>query len=199
METSVSRSSTTTSSWSFSVRSPHISPPLPSHSRPPPQPKTATTSPLTPPADFPPLTAKKGKIIWIFTVPIYWALGFIVAGAVPQLGDISSLVGAFCIGNFTYTFPALLKIGFEIKKGAMLPSEGFDQATGKYVRHDGGMKRWIRGYKKSFFLTSFNIFYFLGALVVCGMGSFSAIKALITAFNGGTVATAFSCISPLAG
>jgi hypothetical protein len=132
-------------------------------------------------------------------VPIYWALAFIVASAVPQLGDLSSLVGAFCIGNFTYTFPAMLKIGFEIKKGAMLPGEAFDPITKKYNRLDGGFKRWARGYKKSFFLTSFNIIYFFGSLVVCGLGCYSAIEALISAFSGGTVATHFSCISPYAG
>ena len=132
-------------------------------------------------------------------VPIYWALAFVVAAAVPQLGDLTSLVGAFCIGNFTYAFPALLKIGFEIKKGAMLPEESFDPITKKYTRLDGGVKRWLRGYRKSFLLTSFNIFYLLGALVVCGLGCYSAIMALISAFDGGTVATQFGCASPYAG
>ena len=122
-----------------------------------------------------------------------------MAGAVPELGDFSSLVGAFCIGNFTYAFPALLKIGFEIKKGAMLPEESFNEETKKYVRVDGGMRRWWRGYKKTIWLTSFNIFYLLGALVVSGLGCYSAIMALISAFSGGSVATSFSCASPYAG
>lgn len=138
--------------------------------------------------------------MWVIMVPVYWALAFVVAGAVPQLGDITSLVGAFCIGNFTYAFPALLKIGFDIKKGAMLPDEHFDEATKKYVRLDGGMKRWIRGYRKTIFLTTFNIIYMLGAFVVCGLGCYSAIEALISAFgDGGTVATSFGCTSPYAG
>ncbi|KEQ95906.1 hypothetical protein AUEXF2481DRAFT_4173 [Aureobasidium subglaciale EXF-2481] len=147
---------------------------------------------------FPPLTAKAGKMIWVVMVPVYWALAFVVAGAVPELGDFSSLVGAFCIGNFTYTFPALLMIGFQVKKGAMLPDEGFDEATGKYVRHDSGVKRWMRGYRNTFWFTSANIIYFLGALVVCGLGCYAAIEALITAFSGGSVATSFSCKSPYA-
>ncbi|PVH80837.1 amino acid transporter-like protein [Cadophora sp. DSE1049] len=148
---------------------------------------------------FPALTTFKGKLIWVAMVPAYWALGFVVAASVPNLGNFSSLVGAFCIGNFTYSFPAILKIGFDVKKGAMLPDEVFDEITKKYIRHDEGMKRWIRGYKKTWMLTSFNIFYALGALVVCGMGCYSAIKALMTAFgDGGTTATAFSCTSPYA-
>ena len=148
---------------------------------------------------FPALTTKRGKLIWVAMVPVYWSLAFVMAGAVPELGDISSLVGAFCIGNFTYTFPALLKIGFEIKKAAILPEESFDEATKTFTRHDTGLKRWWRGYKKSFLLTSFNIFYFLGSLVVCGLGCYSAIMALISAFSGGSVTTSFSCRSPYAG
>lgn len=132
-------------------------------------------------------------------MPLYWALAFIVAGAVPQLSDVSSLVGAFCIGNFTYAWPALLKIGFEVKKGAMLPEEEFNEVTKKYTRHDGGMKRWIRGYKKFWWFNTFNVIYFFGALVVSGIGCYSAIKALMSAFgNGSTVATSFGCTSPFA-
>jgi hypothetical protein len=133
-------------------------------------------------------------------VPLYWALAYVVGSAIPNFGDLTSLVGAFCIGNFTYAFPAMLKIGFDIKRGAMLPEESFDEATKKYVRLDGGMKRWWRGYKASWLLTSFNIFYLLGALVVCGLGMFSAISNLISAFGAGTtVATSFGCTSPFAG
>ena len=159
----------------------------------------SSTSVLTPFADFPTLATKKGKVIWVLMVPLYWSLAFIVAGAVPQLGDLTSLVGAFCIGNFTYAFPALLKIGFDIKKGAMLEGESFDEVTKKYTRLDGGIKRWMRGYRKTFLLTSFNIFYLLGALCVCGLGMYSAISALISAFSGGTSTTSFSCVSPYAG
>lgn len=138
--------------------------------------------------------------MWVAVVPVYWSLAYVIATAVPNIGDISSLVGAFCIGNFTYTFPALLKLGFDIKKGAMLPDEHFDEATKTYVRLDGGFKRFWRGYMKTFWMSSFNIFYFLGSLVVCGMGCYAAIEALISAFgSGGTTATHFSCISPYAG
>lgn len=138
--------------------------------------------------------------MWIFVVPVYWALAYVIATAVPNIGDISSLVGAFCIGNFTYTFPALLKLGFDIKKAAMLPEESFDPVTRRYMRVDNGMKRWIRGYKKSFVMSTFNFLYFLASLVVCGLGCYAAIEALISAFGGGgSTTTHFSCTSPFAG
>ena len=131
-------------------------------------------------------------------VPMYWALAFIIAGAIPNFGDFQSLVGAFCIGNFTYAFPALLKIGFDVKRAAMLSDEVFDEVAKKYIRKDDGWKRWWRGYKRTWLITSFNIIYLLGALVVCALGMYSAIEALITAFGGGTVATSFGCTSPFA-
>jgi hypothetical protein len=137
--------------------------------------------------------------MWVFVVPVYWAIAYVIATAVPNIGDISSLVGAFCIGNFTYTFPALLKLGFDIKKGAMLPEEHFDPVTRKYTRLDNGLKRWVRGFKKTLLMSSLNIVYFLGSLVVCGLGCYAAIEALISAFgSGGTTATHFSCTSPFA-
>lgn len=80
----------------------------------------------------------------------------------------------------------------------MLPEEHFDVATGKYHRVDSGIKRWMRGYRKTFIVTSLNIIYFLGALVVCGLGCYAAIEALISGFSGGTVTTSFSCKSPYA-
>ena len=81
----------------------------------------------------------------------------------------------------------------------MLPEEHFDTTTKKYTLMDNGMKRWWRGYKKSFWMSSFNILYFLGSMVVCGLGCYAAIEALISAFGaGGTTATHFSCTSPFA-
>ena len=35
-------------------------------------------------------------------VPIYWALAFIVAAAIPQIANLTSFVGAACILQFTY-------------------------------------------------------------------------------------------------
>lgn len=52
---------------------------------------------------FPTLATKTGKVIWCAMVPCYWALAFVVAGAVPNLGDLSSLVG----GEFALPLPTL--------------------------------------------------------------------------------------------
>jgi hypothetical protein len=147
---------------------------------------------------FPEIVTKRGRWMWYLLGPIYWALAFVVAGAVPNLNGISGIVGALLILNFTYTFPAILMVGFMCQLGAELPGEGFDPHTGVTTRHDTGMKRWVRGYMKNWALNTFYFTYFLAGLACCGMGCWAAITGLIEIFGpGGTVATSFGCAAPV--
>jgi hypothetical protein len=145
----------------------------------------------------PPLTQLSGKLLWIGLVPIYWALAFIVGAAIPQFSSISSLVGALCILQFTYTFPAIMAFGFQIQKDAMTPEEHFDPETRVYNRIDSGVRRWVRGFKVKWWLNSWNFLYFLGALVTAGLGCYSAIEGIIAGFAGGSAATSFGCSPPV--
>ncbi|KAK3078158.1 hypothetical protein LTS18_008291, partial [Coniosporium uncinatum] len=141
---------------------------------------------------FPNLSAKTGKLIWIAMVPVYWSLAFVIAAAIPNFSALSGFVAALCILQFTYTFPPMLMLGFYIKKDAMQEGEGFDPATGQTMRLDSGVKRWLRGYMKKWHLNTFNLVFMLGALVTAGLGCYSSIESLITAFQEGRNA-AFSC------
>src|SRR3984957_9163963 len=118
---------------------------------------------------FPEITTKKGRWMWYGLGPLYWIIAFIVAAAVPNINGISGLVGALLILNFTYTFPAILYIGYRCQVDAALPGEGFDPATGITTRHDSGLKRWIRGYSKNWHVNILNTIYFLGGLATSGM------------------------------
>ena len=146
--------------------------------------------------NFPALETKKGKIIWVVVVPIYWAIAFIVCCAIPQVSNLSGLVAAACILQFSYTFPPFLSLGYQIKKDAMQPGEGFDAATGQTIRHDGGMGRWMRGYKKHMLYNSWHVFFFLGSLTTAILGIYSAVTGMISAYGNNTSAT-FSCTSPV--
>ncbi|KAK3721132.1 hypothetical protein LTR37_003422 [Vermiconidia calcicola] len=90
--------------------------------------------------NFPPITTKKGKIMWYCLGPCYWILAFLFAAAVPNLNGIVSLVGAVFMINFTYSFPGMLYLGWSLQKAAALPGEGFNPATRETIRHDSGMK-----------------------------------------------------------
>jgi hypothetical protein len=145
----------------------------------------------------PPLTTKTGKWLWIGLVPVYWSVAFIICAAIPQFSYISGLVGAVCILQFTYIFPPILMLGFEIKKGAILPSEVFDAVTGTFTREDGSVKRWARGFMQKWGVNAFNVFYALGAATTAVLGIYSSVVSLIAGFKGLTVATSFGCAAPV--
>ncbi|KAL1969216.1 hypothetical protein VTN77DRAFT_470 [Rasamsonia byssochlamydoides] len=153
----------------------------------------------------PPLTTKAGKWVWVFMIPIYWALAFIIAAAVPNFSGLTSVVAAFCILQFTYTFPPLLSVAYWVKRDAMQEGEGFDPTTGQTIRFDSGIRRVLRGFffpgwykNKRFYINVFNIIYVLGSLCLAALGAYSAIEVLITAFRNSTT-TSFVCKSPLEG
>jgi hypothetical protein len=148
---------------------------------------------------FPPLTTKKGKILWTVLIPIYWVVAWVVCAAIPQFSLVSGLVGAICILQFTYTFPAILAFAFQIQKDAMTPAESFDPISGTYSYQDRGFKRWVRGFMVKWHLNTFNFIYFLGALVTAALGIYSSVEGLIEAFDGGGASsTSFGCASPVA-
>lgn len=145
----------------------------------------------------PPLTSRAGKLLWVALVPAYWVIAWVVCAAIPQFSYISGLVGAVCILQFTYTFPAILAFGFQIQKDAMIPgTEIFDPATKSYSYVDRGFKRWVRGFKVKWHLNTFNFIYFLGALCTAALGIYSSCLGLISAFSGNSAATSFGCGSP---
>ncbi|KAH8697886.1 putative amino acid transporter [Talaromyces proteolyticus] len=152
---------------------------------------------------FPPLTTRGGKIAWAVLIPVYWAIAFIIAASIPNFSGLTSVVAAFCILHFTYSFPPLLAIAFWIKKNAMQEGEGFNPENGETVRHDSGIRRVIRGFffpgfltSKYFYFSSFNIIYFLGAMALAGLGAYSAIEVLKDAYAN-SVTTSFTCKSPV--
>ncbi|KAK3368691.1 transmembrane amino acid transporter [Podospora didyma] len=152
---------------------------------------------LQPVFNAPPLTVTRGKYLWAAMIPIYWSVAFVIGAGVPQLSYISGFIGALFILSFTYTLPALLALGFYIKKDAMTEGEKFDPATGKYTFIDTGIKRFMRGYMKRPAMNTFNIIYLLGGLATTGLGMYTSIEGLIAAFGGKSAATSFGCASPV--
>lgn len=149
--------------------------------------------------NFPLLQSKKGKLLWVALVPIYWLLAFIVGASIPQFSQFSAFVGAACILQFTYTFPPLLMLGFKMQRDAILPGETFDPATGQVHRLDYGIKRWIRGYKKELLWNTWDLFFFLGSTVTAVLGIYSSIYLMHKAFSTNPNQAAFTCKSPTGG
>ncbi len=147
---------------------------------------------------FPPLTERKGKIAWAVCIPLFWVFAFVVAAAVPQLSFVSGFFSAVFLLTLTYTAPAALAVGFQLKSDAMIPGEErFDPATQRYSCVDTGLQRYWRAYKKRPVLNTFNILYMLGGLVTTALGVYSSVDGLIGAFGGNSVATSFGCKPPV--
>jgi hypothetical protein len=125
-------------------------------------------------------------------VPVYWALAFLVASAIPNLADLSAFLAALCIVQFSYSFPPLLMIGAMVQRDAAQEGEGYDPLTRQNVRKDAGWKRWVRGYMKHFFLNTGNLIFCLGSFVVAGLGIYSSVVAIRAKFATGAHSS-FSC------
>lgn len=147
---------------------------------------------------FPPLDNKKGKWLWVGLVPIYWALAWIVAAAIPQISNLTSFVGAACILQFSYTFPPILRVAYSVQNDAILPEEEFDPRTGQARRIDDGLWRWARGFRKQFALNTFDALYFLAALATAGLGIWASVIGMHSSFAGGRL-TPFTCCNPAGG
>ena len=100
---------------------------------------------------FPSLQSKFGRVAWLICTLTYWALAFVIGSAIPQFSNISSLVSAICIFQFTYSFPPLLALGFQVQADAALGDRAYDPAQPSPFAHRvdtwRDWSRWKRGCK----------------------------------------------------
>lgn len=145
---------------------------------------------------FPSSAKKSGKLLWVAIVPIYWVLAFVVAAAIPSVSNLSGLIAALCILQFSYTFPPFLMLFHNAQRDAIREGEGFEASTGRTIRHDQGMTRWIRGLRKHAALNASNLFFFLGSFATAVLGIYSAVVGLKDAYAE-TAVSSFSCKNPI--
>lgn len=145
---------------------------------------------------FPALETKKGKLIWVFFVPLYWLLAFVIGAAVPQISYLSAFVGAAMILQFSYTFPPILMVGFNVLRDSQTEHDTFDPNTGVVTHSDRGMGRLIRGFKAQLWLNSFNMIYFLGACVTAILGIYASIYSMHQEYASVNGIKSFSCDAP---
>ncbi|KAL6248807.1 hypothetical protein RBB50_003870 [Rhinocladiella similis] len=145
----------------------------------------------------PPLTSKSGKWLFGSIVPIYWSIAFVVAAAIPDYFGFVSVIAAFCIVQFSYSFPPIIHLAYTMQKNAIRGGEGFDENTGATRRNDHGIKRLIRGFfADKWYINVWHVIHAGGALATAGLGAYAAIEGMIEAFKNPQV-NAFTCTSPL--
>lgn len=146
---------------------------------------------------LPPITTKKGKFLWYTLGPAYWVLAFVVAASIPNFQSLTNVIGGVLSLNFTYSIPGFMYAAYKIQCGAILPGEGFDPYTGVVTRHDEGFGRYMRGLKRTWYVSIPVMLFTCGGLACSGMGTWAGIEGMIAAFGpDGTLLTSWGCNVP---
>ncbi|GAA5856718.1 hypothetical protein JCM5353_003812 [Sporobolomyces roseus] len=150
----------------------------------------------------PPLMSRRGHIVWIPLVVVYWGLAFVIGSAIPSVGALSGLVAAVAIFQFSYTFPPMLLLGYMMRIDAMSLDEPFATPGVKPRQHDSwkSFSRWRRGAfdggSKRVIYKSLLFLWFIAALATAGLGMWATGTDLREAISAGS-ASSFGCASPV--
>lgn len=152
--------------------------------------------------NFPSLTSRKGTFAWGAFVLVYWAVAYILGTAIPSISALVGIVGAFCILNFSYTFPFLFGFCLLCRQDAAL-IDNFDPTSLTVEKADSYLRDWSRwkralGHGGTYrTLIKVSLFLlFLASLATCGLCSYSAISGAIAVYQTNP-AQPFTCTSPV--
>jgi hypothetical protein len=75
------------------------------------------------------------------------SLAFVIGSAIPQIQTIFGLIAALAIMQFTYTFPPILRFGYDVITDAMAADAPYVPGQGARGRVDtwNQWSRWKRG------------------------------------------------------
>ncbi|KAG2036564.1 transmembrane amino acid transporter protein-domain-containing protein [Suillus americanus] len=149
---------------------------------------------------FPRLTATWGKYYFAICVLVYWSIAFVIGSSIPLFSDLSSLVAAVCIFQFTYTFPPFMILGYCMQLDATKGDRQFNVNNPHAHRVDtwGDLSRWKRAFfTKNGFFHVWNFVLTLACLSCAILSAYSAVSSIVTSFDSSHSATSFSCHSPL--
>ncbi|KAF9554688.1 hypothetical protein CPC08DRAFT_712698 [Agrocybe pediades] len=148
----------------------------------------------------PRLMSSGGRIIWSVLVFFYWSLAFVVGSAIPQVQNITGLIAAIAIMQFTYSFPPVLRLGYDVITDAMAADKPYTPGNGAAGRIDTwrDWSRWKRGlFGGRVLFKLFNLIIFLGGLAMACLGMWGAGENIKNAFQQSGSATSFGCKSPV--
>jgi len=132
------------------------------------------------------LQTKTGKILWIIIVPIWWIIGYVIAAGIPDYFGFVSVVAAATILEFTYCFPPMVALAYDIRLNIMKNTvgEGFNPLTGEVSRKYSGISYWVRGFFSGGMFqiakNTWHLLYALGAWVLAGLGMYAAVEGYVS-------------------
>lgn len=149
---------------------------------------------------FPQLTVTQGKYYFAILVLVYWSIAFVIGSAIPQFSNLSSLVAAVCIFQFSYTFPPFMILGYCMQVDATKGDREFDVNNPDAHRVDTwrDLSRWKRAFfTKQALFHVWNFLLTLACVSCAALSAYSAIESIKAAFSASGSASSFGCHSPL--
>ncbi|GAA94041.1 uncharacterized protein L969DRAFT_44800 [Mixia osmundae IAM 14324] len=146
---------------------------------------------------FPSPSTSRGKLLWAPAVVSYWLLAFVIAVSVPAFSALTAVVAAFAIFQFSYLFPNLLYLAYNINCGAMLADDPWTPGGGvKRVDTFRNFSRWKRGFLQQPIINTINLIWIILAAATMFLSIYASIIALKDAL-GNKAASSWSCCSPV--
>lgn len=148
----------------------------------------------------PQLMSRKGYFIWSGLVFLYWSIAFVIGSAIPQVQTIIGLIASIAIMQFTYSFPPLLRFGYDVITDAMAGDSPFIPGKGTSGRVDGWHQwsRWKRGlFGGKIYFKLLNLLLGLAGLAMACLGMWGTGKSIKMIFDTAGSATSFGCVSPV--
>jgi len=67
----------------------------------------------------PPLAARRGELIYAYTLPIWWTIGFVIAAVIPDYCWFVVVIYVSTLPDLTYTIPPFSGLAYDIRKDGM--------------------------------------------------------------------------------
>ncbi|KAF2100592.1 oligopeptide transporter protein [Rhizodiscina lignyota] len=146
------------------------------------------------------LTSRMGRLTWAISVIIFWAIGFVIAAAIPQVQTLSGMVGAVTNMQFTYSFPTGFTFLYLVQQDATAADGPYKPGAPSRTDTWFEWSRWKRGLfggtRATLIFKWVNLVLCLAALATAGLGIYGSGLSIKAAFNS-AAATSFGCAPPV--
>ncbi|CAG8381167.1 unnamed protein product [Penicillium salamii] len=134
--------------------------------------------------------------VWVGSMAVTVAIGFIIVGVVPFFEDFLSLIGALINPVFTNVLPGFMILYFLGVNPASV-SDGYshdttEESASPMVWLPAAFKAYRSGWKQALALVGAFLMILLGAFIIVG-GTYSTVLNIQASYRHGSVSGVFSC------
>lgn len=134
--------------------------------------------------------------VWVGSMAVTVAIGFIIVGVVPFFGDFLGLIGALINPVFTNILPGFMILYFLGRNPTIFsdeyPHDPTQEPASSMVWLLAACKSYRSGWKQALALVGAILIIILGAFIIVG-GTYSTVLNIQASYKDGSVSGVFSC------